>query len=64
MWKEVGKESYKKEIKALKKKTKRISLSGTYNNNYWNKINFDIATNELIEWIENRYKFFNKYMEE
>ena len=64
VWKEVGKESYKKEIKELKKKTKRISLSGTYNNNYWNKINFDTATNELIEWIENRYKFFNKYMEE
>ena len=64
VWNQTGKESYEKEIKILDKKIERLMKSGTYNNEKWNLIRFDTSTMVLKEWINERYEFFNQYMEE
>ena len=64
IWKEVGRKSYKKEIKLLNTKIEKLTKSGDYNNEHWKRVKFSAASERLVEWIERRYRLFNKYMEE
>jgi len=63
IWNDTGKDVYKKEISKLTNKINYLYDSGTYNNDYWDRMEFKNSSKLLVEWIKARYKYFNSYME-
>ena len=63
IWKEIGRDTYLEEIKLLDNKVSYLEKSANYNNNHWNRLDYGVSVDRFIKWLNERYEYFNDYME-
>ncbi len=64
LWDNVGRESYRNQIKALDTKISFLMKSGAYNNETYQNGEYQMATGSFHYWLEKRFEFFDGKMEE
>ncbi len=60
LWKEKACHVYKEEINNIDKTEKYLQVSGEQNSMFWNNTHFKDSTKEFKDWVNKRYKYFNK----